>query len=114
MATEFMWLIYGRIRGCGATSGQGKCGSASQEVHLSVPRGEIGRSLRVLSQSWPTHFDPMYCSPPGSSVHGILLARMLEWVAIFCPGNLPDPGIEPVSPALTDGFITPSATWEAL
>ena len=39
---------------------------------------------------------------------------MLEWVAIFCPGNLPDPGIEPVSPALTDGFITPSATWEAL
>ena len=26
--------------------------------------------------------DPMYCSPPGSSVHGILQARILEWVAI--------------------------------
>jgi len=31
-------------------------------------------------------------SPPGSSVHGILQAR-LEWAAI--PGKLPDPGIEP-------------------
>ena len=27
-------------------------------------------------------FDPMDCSPPGSSVHGILQARILEWVAI--------------------------------
>ena len=27
--------------------------------------------------------DPMYCSPPGSSIHGILLARILKWVAIF-------------------------------
>ena len=36
----------------------------------------------------------MDCSPPGSSVHGIHQARMLEWVAI--PG-LPDPGIKPKS-----------------
>ena len=32
---------------------------------------------------------------PGSSVHGILQARILEWVAIPSPGNLSDPGIEP-------------------
>ena len=42
--------------------------------------------------------DPMDCSP-GSSVHGILQARILEWIAISSPGDLPDPGIEPGSPA---------------
>ena len=37
----------------------------------------------VLSpQSCPTLSDPMDCSPPGSSVHGIRQARILEWVAI--------------------------------
>ena len=39
-------------------------------------------------------------SPPGSSVHGILQASILEWVAIPFSGDLPDPGIEPRSPAL--------------
>jgi len=33
-------------------------------------------------QSCPTLCDPTDCSPPGSSVHGILQARILEWVAI--------------------------------
>ena len=33
-------------------------------------------------QSCPTLHDPMNCSPPGSSIHGILQARTLEWVAI--------------------------------
>ena len=36
----------------------------------------------------------------GSSVHGILQARILEWVAIPSPGDLPNPGIEPRFPAL--------------
>ena len=40
---------------------------------------------------------PMGCSPPGSSVHGILQARILEWVAISSSGDLPEAGIEPVS-----------------
>ena len=35
-----------------------------------------------VTQSCPTLCDPMDCSPPGSSVHGILQARILEWVAI--------------------------------
>ena len=39
-------------------------------------------------------------NPPGSSVHGILQARRLEWVAIPFSGDLPDPGMEPRSPAL--------------
>ena len=36
----------------------------------------------LVAQSCPTLCDPMDCSPPGSSVHGILQARILEWVAI--------------------------------
>ena len=34
------------------------------------------------AQLYPTLCNSMDCSPPGSSVHGILLARILEWVAI--------------------------------
>ena len=41
--------------------------------------------------------DPMDCSPPGSFIHRISQARVLEWVAI---SYLPHPGIEPGSPAL--------------
>ena len=36
----------------------------------------------LVAKSCPTLFDTMDCSPPGSSVHGILQARMLEWVAM--------------------------------
>ena len=42
----------------------------------------------------------MKCSPPGSSVHGILQAWILEWVAMPTSGDLPNPGIEPRTPAL--------------
>ena len=36
----------------------------------------------LVTQPCPTLCDPLECSPPGSSVHGILQARILEWVAI--------------------------------
>ena len=59
----------------------------------------------------------MNCSQPGSSVHGILQARTVEWfLPSPPPGNPPNPGIEPaslMSPALTGGFLTTSVTWEA-
>ena len=44
--------------------------------------------------------DLIDCSPSGSSVHRILQARILEWVAILChtSGDLPDPGIKPMFP----------------
>ena len=45
---------------------------------------------------------------PGSSVHGILQARILEWVAISSSRGCSDPGIEPMSPAsptLAGGFL---------
>ena len=42
----------------------------------------------------------MDCSTPGSSVHGILQVRILEWVPCAPPEDLPNPGIEPVSPSV--------------
>ena len=61
-----------------------------------------------LLQSCPTLCDPMDCSPPGSSVHGILQIRILEWVAMPPPGDLVDLGIETLilmSPALAGGLF---------
>ena len=40
------------------------------------------KSESEVAQSCPTLSDPMDCSPPGSSVHGICQARVLGWVAI--------------------------------
>ena len=44
-----------------------------------VEGGMCAKSL----QSCPNLCDPMACSPPGSSVHGILQVRILEWVAML-------------------------------
>ena len=43
---------------------------------------------------------PTLCDPTDYRVHGILQARILEWVAVPFPGDLPNPGIKPRSPAL--------------
>ena len=52
----------------------------------------------------------MDCGPPGFSVHGILQARTLEWVAVPSSwGNLPNPGIEPRS-HIAGRFFTVWAT----
>ena len=46
-------------------------------------QSQINAGLKVsVTQLCPTLCDPMDCSPPGSSVHGVLQARILEWVAI--------------------------------
>jgi len=70
-----------------------------------------------LLQLYLTLCNPLDCSPPGSSAHGILQPRILEWVPCPPPGDLPNTGIEPtplISPALAGGFFTTNATWEAL
>ena len=67
------------------------------------------------AQSCPTLCDPKDSSPPGSSVHGISQARIMEWVAISPSRDLPGPGIKRGflgSPALAAGFFTTGATWE--
>ena len=51
----------------------------------------------VHAQLCPTLCDPTDCSLPGSSVHGISPARILEWVAMPPSGDPPDPGTEPKS-----------------
>ena len=51
----------------------------------SLPDTPTSYSLKVkvlVAQSGPTFCNPMDCSPPGSSVRGILQARILEWVAM--------------------------------
>ena len=48
-------------------------------------------------QSCLTHCNSMDCSSPGSSLHGILQARILEWLPYPPPGDLPNPGIASVS-----------------
>ena len=74
-----------------------------------IHRGSAPKMWQVwvseVAQSCPTLCDPMDCSPPGSSVRGIFQARVLEWLPFLSPGDLPDPGIEPRSPALqADAF----------
>ena len=48
----------------------------------------------------PTVCDPMDCNLSSSSVHGISQVRILEWLPFPSPGNLPNPGVESLSPAL--------------
>ena len=49
---------------------------------LSLLFNMFSESENEVAQSCPTLCNPMDCSPPGSSVHGIVQARILEWVAI--------------------------------
>ena len=67
----------------------------------------------VHAQSCLTLCNPMNCSPPGSSVHGILEARMLEWVAISYSRRIfLTPEIEPTSLMCTGRFFTTAPPWK--
>ena len=59
-----------------------------------------------VAQSCPILCDPMDCSLPCSSVHGILQARYWSGLPFPSPGDLPDPGIKPGSPALEADALT--------
>ena len=56
----------------------------------------------LTTQSSPALCKSMDCNPPGSSVHGIFQTRILPFPS---SGDLPDPEIKPVSPALAGGFF---------
>ena len=60
----------------------------------------------MCAQLYPTLCNPVDCSLPGFSVHRILQARILEWLLFPSPGDLPNPGLEPTSPALAGRFFT--------
>ena len=70
----------------------------------------------MCAQSCLALCDPMDCSLPGSSVHGIFQQEYWSGWPFPTPGDVPRPGIEPTSlvfPALAGRFFTNSATWEA-
>ena len=58
---------------------QVQCGSV---ITIIIIIGLIAWYVMLVTQSCPTLCDPMDCSPSGSSVHGILQARILEWIGI--------------------------------
>ena len=57
-------------------------------------------SLDFISEVKVTQLCPTLCDPMDSTVHGILQARILEWVAITFSRDFPNPGIKPRSPSL--------------
>ena len=60
----------------------------------------------LCAQSCLTLCDPKDCNPPGSSVHGLSQARVLEWVAMPFSRGSSQPGMKPKSPALAGRFFT--------
>ena len=93
-----------------------------QPTRLPRPRDSPGKNTRVdwhfllqcmkvkseseVSQSCRTLCDPMDCSPPGSSVHGILQARVLEWVAIPFSKGSSQPSNQTQVSCIAGGFFT--------
>ena len=91
------------------------CSTLSDPVDCSLPGSSVHGILQARVLEWVAiafsvelcyvclivsdSCDPIYCSLPGASVHGILQARLLEWLPFPSPCDLPDPGIEPGSPA---------------
>ena len=86
--------------------------------HIGNPEGsgKLESHLRVFlhcvcvytacAQSYPTLCEPMNCSPPGSSVHGIFQARIWEWLAISFSRGSSRWGAEHASSALAGGFFS--------
>ena len=73
-------------------------------MHYQIPwavlTSEQLKENSPVAQRCPAPCDPVDCSSPDYSAHGILQAIILEWVAIPSSGDLPGPGIKPASPAL--------------
>ena len=108
------WSLWHPVKSC--TWGEGHAYLTMDQPWLKNKGIFLNRYLFFPSDSlhfvWVlSHFnhvwlsDSVGCSQPGSSVHGIIQARILECVAMPSSRDLPDPGIEPpslMSPALGD------------
>ena len=77
----------------------------NENLHYLCPH-YFTLSCCLVTKFCLTLCDPMDCSPPSFSVHGISQARTLEWVDVSFFRALPDSGIKPMSPALAGGFFT--------
>ena len=87
---------------------------SSLHYHTILIAKWMGRE-KVTRLSWP-FCNPMDCSPPVSSGHGIFQASILEWGAISYSRGFSNPRIKPgspVSPILAGRFFTTCTTWEA-
>ena len=85
-----------RIPGTGEPGGLPAMGSH----RVRHDRSDLTAAAAAHGQLCLTRCDPVGCSPPGSSVHGILQARTLQWAAIPFSRDRPDLGIKPGSSAL--------------
>ena len=73
------------------------------QIHACVHAGSFQSCLSLCK--------PIGCIPPGSSVHGILQVKMLEWVAVPSSGGSSQCR-DLKSPELAGGFFTTNTTWE--
>ena len=97
-----------KVRDSGDWEGQDDLVTLSQQIHLILKWLLLAlyREHRELTWLLPQLLtlvqlcDPMHCSPPGSSVHELLQARILSGLPRPSPGDLPNQGIEPRSPIL--------------
>ena len=111
----WLWTQGCSPAGAGLSEDMTRPPRSSQSTELSSVCCTAASGTKLL-QLGATIYDSMDCSPPGSSVHGILQAGTLEWVVVSSSQESPDPGTEPPSrmpPALAGWFFTTSATGEA-
>ena len=105
------WWPVERLRGPEGETVRVRDGAPSVRTpSLAIREGALG--YLVHAQPCLTHCDPMDCSPPGASVHGISQARILEWVGISASrgASRARESTSPASPALAGGcFITRTA-----
>ena len=84
-------------------------------LELMSSMGFWSRKVKVLvAQSCLTLWDPMDCSPPGSSVHGILQTRILEWAVIYFSRGSSRPRDQTHISCIGRQILYHRATWEAL
>ena len=88
------------------------CLESDLSLNLLLGGGLVAKSCLTLATLWTV-------ARQAPLSMGFFQARMLEWVAISSSGDLPDPGIEPVSPALAGRFSVieppgrpPRITWK--
>ena len=102
----------GRLQSMGSQRVRHDWATAHTYIHTLYLRGLC---CAQPLQSCLTLWDPMDHSPPGSSVHGILQARIQEWIAMPSRGASRPRNRTRVSyvSGIADGFFTHWATWEA-
>ena len=84
----------------GSIPGSGRSPGQENDYHSSIYHNVVNWLCAVLCSVTQLCLccDPMDCSPPGSSAHGVFQVRILGGLPFPSPGDLPNPGTEPMSP----------------